>query len=291
MLKLMYITNQPNIAAIAQETGVDCVFVDMEFIGKDARQKGLDTVKSHHTFSDICNVRKVLTSSELLVRVNPIHRNVAGYPDSAEEIENAISAGADTVMLPYFKSPSEVSEFIECVSGKAKTMLLLETPEAVEALDDILRLPGIDAIHIGLNDLSLGYEKRFMFELLTDGTVESISEKLRNAEIPFGFGGIAAIGKGMLPSEYVIREHYRLGSQITILSRSFCNTAKITDPDVVKEVFSVGVRQIRELEKACVIRKNMPDGERYFASNRKAIGKIVKSIISEYDQLSGVKSR
>ena len=38
MLKLMYITNRPEVAQIAEQAGVDWIFVDMEFIGKDARQ-------------------------------------------------------------------------------------------------------------------------------------------------------------------------------------------------------------------------------------------------------------
>ena len=33
-LKLMYITNQPDVAQIAEAAGVDRIFVDMEYIGK-----------------------------------------------------------------------------------------------------------------------------------------------------------------------------------------------------------------------------------------------------------------
>lgn len=58
-------------------------------------------------------------------------------------------------------------------------MLLLETPEAVEIIDEILQLKGIDYIHIGLNDLSLGYGMKFMFQLLADGTVERLCTKFR----------------------------------------------------------------------------------------------------------------
>lgn len=48
-LKLMYITNNPKVAKIAEEAGVDRIFVDMEYIGKAKRQGGMDTVQSHHT--------------------------------------------------------------------------------------------------------------------------------------------------------------------------------------------------------------------------------------------------
>ena len=87
---------------------------------------------------------------------------------SKEEIDLAIENGAKVLMLPYFKTVDEVRTFISLVDGRAKTMPLLETPGAVEVIDEILNLDGLDEIFIGLNDLSLGY-KKFMFELLVDG--------------------------------------------------------------------------------------------------------------------------
>lgn len=33
-LKLMYITNNPEVATIVEHAGVDRIFIDMEFIGK-----------------------------------------------------------------------------------------------------------------------------------------------------------------------------------------------------------------------------------------------------------------
>lgn len=45
----MYITNRPEVAHIAESAGVDRIFIDMEFIGKGLRQRGMDTVQNHHT--------------------------------------------------------------------------------------------------------------------------------------------------------------------------------------------------------------------------------------------------
>ena len=44
----------------------------MEFIGKDSRQGGLDTVQNHHTVEDVRNIRDAVTKSKVLVRVNPV---------------------------------------------------------------------------------------------------------------------------------------------------------------------------------------------------------------------------
>ena len=249
MLKLMYITNRPEIAQIAESAGVDRIFVDMEFIGKDIRQGGMDTVESHHTIEDIKNISNAINQAELLVRVNPIHDELDNYMSSKEEIDLAIENGAKVLMLPYFKTVDEVRTFISLVDGRAKTMPLLETPGAVEVIDEILNLDGLDEIFIGLNDLSLGYKKKFMFELLVDGTVEKLCFKFKQKGIPYGFGGIASLGKGMLPSEHIITEHYRLGSTCAILSRSFCNTNKINHIGLISSTFVNGVREIREYEE------------------------------------------
>lgn len=39
MLKLMYITNNPAIAVIAVNAGVNRIFIDMEVLGKEAESK------------------------------------------------------------------------------------------------------------------------------------------------------------------------------------------------------------------------------------------------------------
>lgn len=272
MLKLMYITNKPEIAKIAENAGVNRIFVDMEYIGKSKRQGGMDTVQSHHTIEDIKLVKEATTNADVMVRVNPIHEATTEYSSSKEEIDSAIEAGADILMLPFFKTVEEVKTFIEIVNGRVKTLLLVETPEAVVVIDDILEVDGIDEIFVGLNDLSLGYGQKFMFELLADGTVENLCVKFKQKRIPYGFGGIAALGKGMLPAEYVIREHYRLGSTCVILSRSFCDTSKICDMEMIKSVFINGLKEIRALEQEC------EEFSRYFTDNEKEIAERVKRI-------------
>ena len=179
-LKLMYITNDEKVAKIAEYSGVDWIFIDLEINGKDKRQGHLDTVISRHNIEDVKKIKNVLTRAKLLVRVNPIYEN------SRNEIDRVINDGADIVMLPYFKTKSEVKTFIECVDGRAKTCLLCETAEAVENIDEILELENIDFIHIGLNDLHLSYKMTFMFELLADGTVEMLCNKFKEQGIQYG---------------------------------------------------------------------------------------------------------
>lgn len=242
-LTLMYITNNPQVAVIAQKYGVDRIWVDLETLGKAERQGHIDSVKSHHSVEDIKKIVPLLDRSEMLVRVNPLNEK------SEEEINAVIDAGADLVMLPMWKDVEGVQAFIKFVGGRAKTVLLLETKEAVESLDEVLTVGGIDEIHIGLNDLHLSYNMHFMFEPLADGIVEKICKRISKYNIPYGFGGIAKLGYGDLPAENIIQEHYRLGSTRAILSRSFCNTEKIFSIEEVENVFSANMKSLREYEK------------------------------------------
>ena len=272
-MKLMYITNNPAVARIAEDAGVDWIFLDMEVIGKAFRQSGLNTVQNNHTMDDIKRIRKAIKKSKLLVRVNPIHDALENYPSSKDEIEASIEAGADILMLPYFKTVEEAKTFIHLVNGRAKTLLLLETVEAASLIDEILEVPGIDMIHLGLNDLHLELGMKFMFELLANGTVERLGYKIKAKGIPFGFGGIATLDGGALPGSMVLKEHVRLGSSMVIVSRSFCNTEIVTDLNEVQRIFDTGISGLRALEKEA----SQADTA-YLEENRKAVVAAVNKI-------------
>jgi len=267
-LDYMFITNNPKVAEAAQDCGVKRVWVDLETLGKEERQKGMNTVKSKHTLQDISVLREILNSSDLLVRVNPIN------PGSKLEINEAINRGADMLMLPMFKTIEEVNTFLDYVDGRAKTTLLFETKESYELQDDILKVGGFDEAHIGLNDMHLSYHLTFMFELLSNGLVETMCRKFKEYDIPYGFGGIAKIGEGLLPAECIIAEHYRLGSTRAILSRSFCDNQYV-DYDKWRYEFQLGVNQIRLYERLLPL---LP--ESYFKDNIDDVKKGVDKVVS-----------
>jgi 2-keto-3-deoxy-L-rhamnonate aldolase RhmA len=268
-LKLMYITNNPKIASIADSSGVDWIFIDLEVIGKKERQGHLDTVMSKHSIKDIAPIKKVLTNAKVLVRINPIHK------DSINEIEQVISSGADILMLPYYNTLNEVKFFIDKVANRAKTCLLCETPDAVDIIDEIIEYKGIDYMHIGLNDLHLGYGMKFMFQPLANGLVSDIGAKLKKTNIKFGFGGIARLGEGALIAEHIIAEHYNLGSELVILSRSFCNSEKINDLLEIERIMTEGVQEIRIFEKSLESKSFL-----WFQDNTKEIIKKVNEIVT-----------
>lgn len=267
-LKLMYITNRPEIAKIAETNGVDRIWVDLEKNGKAKRQNNINSVKSNHLISDVSAIRNVISTSELLVRVNPL------FDGSKAEIDEVISRGADIIMLPMFRTADDVKLFVDYVGGRAKVLPLVETREAEANIDDIASVSGIDYIHIGLNDLHLAYGMQFMFELLINGQIEILTKKIAAHGLPYGFGGIARLNEGMLPARHIIAEHYRLGSSAAILSRSFYDSWLEYDIEEIQNVFQNGINEIRNFESLL-----MTQNEAYYKSNQVIVREEVAQIL------------
>ena len=151
-------------------------------------------------------------------------------------------------------------------------MPMIETAQSLARIDDILEVEGIDEIYIGLNDLHISMGLTFIFELLSGGLVEYAANKIRKAGVKFGFGGMAKIGEGTLPAEAILAEHYRLGSDSVILSRTFRN--EVGDNNAKVDLcYEVG--KIREEEKRL---KNLTDAE--FEMNRQFVKQKVSEIVN-----------
>ena len=271
-LKLMILAAEPDSAAEAQAAGVDRIFYDLEYIGKAERQHGRNTVKSNNSIDDIPAVRKVVTTSELLVRTNPIH----AY--SKAEVDKAIEYGADILMLPMVIDHHDVEQYVEMVNGRAKVCIMIETAASMARLDKILAVKGVDEIFVGLNDLHISMGLRFMFELLSGGLVEYIANKCNKAGMPFGFGGIARIGEGDLPSDYILGEHVRLGSESVILSRTFKGVVGV----------DANAHTINLKEEVDKVRNRMVDISKWtdseFEENQERIKESVEKVLYKMSQ-------
>ncbi|WP_428026100.1 aldolase/citrate lyase family protein [Arcobacter sp.] len=262
-MNFMIIENDLELIKKYDSLGVNRIFIDLEILGKYERQGHLDTVISNHCIEDIKNIKPYLNNSKLLVRINSLNG------DSKSEIDKCINYGADILMLPMFKTKREVETFISYVNGRARTCLLLETTEALCRIDDILEIKGIDEIHIGLNDLHLAMNLDFMFELLSGGIIDYLANKIKNKNIPFGFGGIATLDSGMISGEMILKEHIKLNSSMVILSRAFKNAATEDFCKFEKEFLKLKFR-LEKLKK---------DKNINFTSNREEIKKAVKKIL------------
>jgi len=126
-------------------------------------------------------------------------------------------------MLPMFRSAPEVAAFVDMVGGRARVVLLLVTAAAGLRLRDILRVPGVDELHFGLNDLRLSLGVASHFEVLASDWMELLCRTVAEAGIPYGIAAVAQSGDAHLPvpSDLVYTQYARLGSRGALLARCF----------------------------------------------------------------------
>jgi hypothetical protein len=218
---LTLFTNDPELARRADTAGINRIGLDLEEIGKAERQGQLNTWISDHKKEHLPSIRQALNNAKLFARTNPIHS------ESQREIDELVEQGVEVLMLPMFKTVSEAVTFVEIINGRADVSLLVETAAAAVRLEKIVELPGIDEIHIGLNDLHLDLGLTNHFELLGTRFLEHLAETVLNNNIPFGFGGIGRAHDERLPipSELVYAQYPRLKADRALVSRVF------TSPD------------------------------------------------------------
>jgi 4-hydroxy-2-oxoheptanedioate aldolase len=122
---------------------------------------------------------------------------VAPYVETAEQVQ--ILRGAVKMrpikgqrlmnMLSGTEEPeSELQEYLTAYNSDRVLVVNIESRPAFENLDDILSVPGLDAVLIGPHDLSvsLGIAERY-FDSRFEATVEEIIEKARAKNVGVGF--------------------------------------------------------------------------------------------------------
>lgn len=271
-MDFIYITNNTTAGVALSDLGIRWIMVDLEYLGKKTRQADRKTVISSHTFDDIRAMRLAIKSAQLLVRINPIGRH------SKNEIDTVVSAGADAVMLPFFQNVTQVREFLTLLNQRCKAFLLLETLEAIENLEQILELENIDYIHVGLNDIHIERQTSFMFEFLTDGSIEPVMKMIKKKKVPFGVGGVGKVGILKPTAEDILSEHIRINSSGVILSRSFMDIKKYLN---IEEFITTFKLEFSKIQKHLKIVSKQND--EFFEKNRKKIIKDVSEVVKSIE--------
>src|SRR5437660_3575126 len=111
MFDLFLFSVDPEQVRTITAAGVAGIVVDWEFKGKEDRQKCANTEINRHTLEDLKNVRTA-ASSKVICRINRFSAEVK------EEIELAIHAGADEILLPMVEGLAEVEQALAQVAGR-----------------------------------------------------------------------------------------------------------------------------------------------------------------------------
>lgn len=211
-------TADPDLARRADHAGVDRVGLDLEILGKRARQhEALGTWITKHTCDQLPAIRRALTHASLFARTNPLHAGLG------REVDQLLDAGVSVLMFPNFQDLSELKAFLRMVGGRAKVVPLLERLAAAKQIDQIVALGEIDEIHVGMNDLALDLGLKNRMEVLISPTLAHIASTVAKATKRLGVGGVARAYDATLPvpSELVYAQYPRLRATAALISRSF----------------------------------------------------------------------
>ena len=222
---LSHFTDDPDEIRSAIAGGVDRVGPDLEIWSKNDRQSGLGTRISVHRYESIAVAAEERDGASSFCRVDPIHDG------SAAGIERALECGARHIMLPMFRTPEEVAAFIRLVDGRAACILLFETVAAGLRVSEILRVPGIDGVHLGLTDLMLDTGMGSRFDVLLTPWIETVCDEVHRAGLPLHIGGIASVSDDSLPIpvEPILARIVELGASGSLVTRAMAN--RCTTPE------------------------------------------------------------
>ncbi|MBR6739658.1 MAG: aldolase [Clostridia bacterium] len=194
---MMQVSRSPKFAESVSSLGMDYIFIDSEHIDIDRT-----------TLAWMCHTYSAMG-------IAPIVRIPEPDPYQASTV---IDGGADGVIFPYVESVEEVKalvgavkykplkgqrlhnaldckeelepelkDYLEKANQSRSVIVNIESVPAMEALDDILAVPGLDAILIGPHDLScsLGIPEKYT-DPRFDAAVREILSKARKAGIGAG---------------------------------------------------------------------------------------------------------
>lgn len=232
---LILFSTNPTFICQAVAAGVAGIIVDWESISKEARQAFADTQINRDTLDDLRRVR-ACTDVRVICRINS-----CGVT-TADEVEQAIEAGADEILLPMVRTLREVETVLHQVRARCGVGILVETVGATLLVDELARFP-LSRVYVGLNDLAIERKTPNIFTALIDGTVERIRRPFR---VPFGVGGLTLPDQGCpIPCRLLIGEFARLQCDFSFLRRSFHRDIQGRDPAVEVPCLLKALRQAR----------------------------------------------
>ena len=199
----------PNVAELMSQVGLDFLVIETE-------HNGLDSAEIEHLLMAIKG-----TDTVPIVRV-PSHEHVF--------IQRALDMGALGIIAPMLRTAAEAealvaatrypphgtrgwgpmrasqytidtADYISRANDNIIVSALLETKEAVENLEEITSVPGLDALYLGMWDLcfSMGFNPIDMPFPETDAVIEYAAEIGKKNGVAIGIGSTT-------PDELIMRK-------------------------------------------------------------------------------------
>ena len=190
---------------IVASTGLDMVFIDTEHVPLN-----------RETVSSMCHVYRALNLAPVVRIPSPDPYQacmvldggatgiIAPYVETADQVQKLAGAvkykpvkGEKLNSLLDGKQPFEpgLADYISHQNQENVLIVNIESAPAIEALDDILSVKGLDAVLVGPHDLScsLGIPEQYQHPLFLQ-SVETIIKKARLRKIGAGIHTWEAVG-------------------------------------------------------------------------------------------------
>ena len=167
----------PDVMGVLASAGAHAAFIDCERTGI-----GLDVA------TELIRAAKVAGLTSL----------VRSWSKDPAVLVQFMDRQVDGLVVPHINCAQDAIEVVElvryaCGDDKAPSKIVIvqiETREAIEALDEIMAVPGVDAYLIGPNDLAyslMGQRSARTPDVLA--AVDGIAKRLKAAGKPFGLPG------------------------------------------------------------------------------------------------------
>ncbi len=155
----------PAIAQILAVAGFDFMFIDMEH-GSYNMETVADTIQAAR-LAGICPLVRV-TNPEYHLMARPLDAGAQGLMiprvETVEQVEHIVAStkypprglrGCSVLRGHSDYQREKVKDFIERMDAENLVILQIEGKRAIESIDDLVSVPGVDAAVIGPNDLSI----------------------------------------------------------------------------------------------------------------------------------------
>lgn len=224
----------PILAEAMGRAGYPCVTLDMQ-----------------HGMHDIASVREGMAA----IALSGAHRAVRIPVGETGTASRALDFGAELVIAPMINSVAEAKAFADAMkyppigarswgpqrgamlAGKSPAdylasanseliaLAMIETPEAIAALDDILAEPGIDGIFVGPSDLSLTLNKGAELDPGGDKTMAAAREIAARTKAAGKIAGIFCLeAAGVAPAREMGYGFIAHGVDLTLFSGALKDT-------------------------------------------------------------------
>lgn len=206
----------------AAEAGYDCIWVDLEHRLIDERE--VQALLAYFHLADIdCMLRPATLEKTRLYRY--LEDGASGLmiphvstPEKAQMLVDAVKfppvgdRGLDGAGLDSDYFTGKLDEYIDGAARETFLVIQLETPEAIENVDAIASIEGVDGMFVGIGDLGMRIRRCPGVKLTLEAALEKVAAAAARHGVAWGCPAISTAD---------IARHHEMGAQLTAWGGEF----------------------------------------------------------------------